>query len=92
MPLYDPSREVAVDAVDAVAVVHAFLRRCARWAEEREIPRRLEELASDPDPDRAAKLHAWISYLRFTEHTLRELEDGTLDGWFPEAPPGPRAP
>lgn len=91
MALYDPTREPDVTPEDAVLVVRAFLQRCARWAEEREIPRRLDELGEVADPGRAAELHAWIAYLRFTEHAIRELEDGTLDGWFglPEVEPCP---
>jgi hypothetical protein len=28
----------------------------------------------------------WELYLRFTDHTLEELENGTLDHWFVENP------
>lgn len=82
MPLYDPDHEPQVAAEDAVVVVHRFLEQVRQWAQEREIPKRLARVEADLDPGEAAKLHGWITYLRFTEHALGELEDGTLDGWF----------
>ena len=82
MPLFDPDREVAVAPEDAVHVVHDFLLRCRAWAIEREIPKRLQRVEADQDPAEAAKLHGWITWRRFCEHALREIEDGTLDAWF----------
>jgi len=37
---------------------------------------------TEADPKLAAKLHQWLSFRAFLDHTLRELEDGTLDHWF----------
>lgn len=87
MALYDPARQPDVDPADAVAVVHRFLEQVRAWALTREIPRRTATVSADLDPVEAGKLHAWIAYLRFTEHALKELEDGTLDGWFGPQPP-----
>ena len=64
------------------AIVRAFLVRCRDWAQQREIPKRTRQLAETPNAEGAAKLHAWISYDHFLEHTLDELADGTLDHWF----------
>jgi hypothetical protein len=85
MALYDPQRTPRVAPEDAVLVVRDFLQRCRRWA-EREIPRRLEQVAADGRPETAAKLHAWIAYVQFTDHALRELETGQLDHWFTDPP------
>src|SRR5690606_22469330 len=82
MPLYQPDRDPRVDPEDAVVIVHRFLERCHAWAEEREIPKRIERVAADRDLDASGRLHAWIAWLRFTEHALRELETGKLDSWF----------
>lgn len=82
MALYDPNRATDVDPADAVAVAHAFVTRCKRWADEREIPTRLQRVAASHDPTDAAKLHAWVAYSAMLEHTLHELADGTLDAWF----------
>lgn len=81
-PLFDAAREPQVDPRDAVRVVHAFLERCAAWAEDRELPERLRRMTADPTPEHAAKLHQWASWLAFVRHAQRELEDGTLDHWF----------
>jgi len=89
MPLFDAKRDTVVDPKDAVVVVHRFLLRCKAWAEELEIPKREAQLAEDPSPALQKKLDAWHSYLAFTEHTLKELEDGTLDRWF-HAPNEPK--
>ena len=55
------------------AIVRAFLVRCRDWAQQREIPKRTRQLAKTPNAEGAAKLHAWISYDHFLEHTLDEL-------------------
>lgn len=61
-----------------------FVERCRRFAVA-EITRR--EVDGRPTSE-------WVSYLRFTEHTLRELDDGTLDAWFldPAVDPSQPAP
>ncbi len=82
MPLYDPDRAVDLDPRDAVHAVHTFLEGCRRWAEEVEIPKRLERVREGKSPEEAAKLHAWVAYLRFTEHARQELVEGKLDHWF----------
>lgn len=82
MTLFDPHRDVSVAPQDAVVIAHAFVEKCRQWALEREIPRRTQRLAAQHDPLEAEKLAAWRSYVTFLDHTLRELEDGTLDGWF----------
>lgn len=82
MALYDPEREPAVEPADAAAVVHAFLVKARAWAIEREIPKRIERVREGHDMGEAAQLHAWVAWQRFVEHTLREIEDGTLDHWF----------
>lgn len=97
MTLYDPTRPAQVEPADAVLVVHRFLQQVHAWCAEQEVPKRLTRVAQSQDPADAASLHAWITYQRFTEHALRELEDGTLDRWFaaepelPLRPPGPRS-
>jgi len=61
---------------ERLAAVHAFTTRCRAYAVA-EIDRR--RAAGRPTND-------WESYLRFTDHTLAELENGTLDHWFVEKP------
>jgi len=85
MSLHDPKRTPKVDPADAVRVVEAFLERCRAWAVEREIPKRLRRVEETHDPAEAARLHEWVAWERFVDHTLAELRDGTLDAWF--APP-----
>lgn len=57
------------------AAARAFTARCRAYAEA-ELARRA---AAGKD------LTEWAVYLRFCDHTLRELDDGTLDGWFDPA-------
>lgn len=83
-PLFEPGRRPEVAPEDAVAVSHAFLVRCRAWATEREIPKLLARLAEHPTPADAARLHQWTTWRDFVDHALRELESGTLDGWFEE--------
>jgi hypothetical protein len=66
----DPS----ATAAQRIAAVHAFSLRCREWAVAA-IARRQAEGRSAAD---------WEVYLRFTDHTLAELENGTLDHWFAE--------
>lgn len=82
MPLFDGDRTPDVAAEDAIVVVHDFLRRARQWATEREIPKRLGRVEGGAGHDEAAKLAAWVAWRDFVDHALRELEDGTLDGWF----------
>ncbi len=82
MPLFQKVHEPDVSPEEAIIVVHRFVMKCQEWASQREIPERVQRVAAQPDPGEVAKLQAWRSYLQFTEHTLRELEDGTLDHWF----------
>ncbi len=84
MPLFNPAHRPALAPQDAVAAVHDFLQRCQHWAAEIEIPKRLQRVEEDLQTEDAAKLHAWVAYLRFTEHALGELEAGKLDHWFQE--------
>lgn len=88
MALYDPDHNPQVSPQDAAVVAHRFLTRCRDWARDREIPRRLEQVGEGLDPVAAGRLHAWVAWMRFCEHALTEIEDGTLDAWFQaDAPP-----
>jgi hypothetical protein len=82
MPLYREDHDLQVAPEQAVVIVHRFVQRCREWALKREIPARSQRVAAEADATEAAKLHAWVAYAAFLEHTLRELEDGTLDHWF----------
>ena len=74
-PLWARGATPPDDPAQALAAAHAFVTRCREWATA-EIDRRRAS---------GKALHEWEADVRFTDHTLRELEDGTLDGWF--APP-----
>ncbi len=65
-------RRAPASPEEAVGAVHDFVSRCRDYA--------MEEIARRGVSGKDAR--EWESYLRFTEHTLRELEDGTLDHWF----------
>ena len=82
MPLWQPDHRPDVAPEDAVAIVHDFVRRCRDWATELELPKRRARVQDAPSEADVVGLLRWISYLEMTEHTLRELEDGTLDRWF----------
>ncbi len=69
------------------AIVRVFLERCRHWAQHNEIPKRTRTIAQTPSAPEAAKLHAWIAYDQFLDHTLQELADGTLDHWFLDGVP-----
>ncbi len=75
-PLWQQGAALPEDPAQALAAAHDFVTRCRAWAID-EIARR----EADGKPT-----HAWQSYLQFTDHTLRELEDGTLDRWFQRGP------
>lgn len=81
LPLSQQPAEPA-SPVAAWGASYTFVRRCREWAAA-EIERR----ARDGRPTAE-----WESYLRFTDHTLRELENGTLDAWFAGDSPPPPAP
>jgi len=82
-----PGRPVPPE--DAVHEVRRFLLHCRAWAIERELPKHRARVQHTDDPAVAAKLHGWLTYVRFLDHTLQELEAGTLDRWFVDegAPP-----
>ncbi len=87
-PLLQQGAGDPVDPIDAAHEVRRFLLRCRAWATERELPKRRERVQTSEDPAEAAKLHGWLTYVRFLDHTLAELDDGTLDHWFAgEGPP-----
>lgn len=61
----------------------------ARWAAAREFVERCQTWSLDEIKRREADgrpLADWQVYLRFTEHTLHELDAGTLDAWFEASP------
>jgi len=87
MSLYDRNRAPVMHPADAVFAVHGFLERCRGWGTEREIPKLLARLTTDPSPEDAAKLHAWTSWVTFVDHALAEIESGHLDPWFTEHRP-----
>lgn len=84
MALLDEARraDLAAEPGAASLAVEDFLRRCLHWARVVELPRRRQAAQDSEDPEVAMKLHAWLSYIRFTEHALEELRDGRLDHWF----------
>lgn len=82
MPLFRADHEPHVAPDDAIAVVHEFVTRCRAWAVDRAIPERIDRLRDQVDPEASGSLHRWVSYVAFLDHTLRELENGTLDDWF----------
>lgn len=68
-----PSEEASPE--QKIAAVHDFVGRCRSYAVT-EISRRRESGKATEE---------WEIYLRFTDVTLRELGDGTLDTWFAPA-------
>jgi hypothetical protein len=82
--LYDPHTSPSASPEQQMLAVHTFLRQCRAWAEEREIPKRSRSAKGTESPESAAKLEAWLSYVRFLNHTIVELEEGSLDHWFRE--------
>lgn len=82
MSLFEPEHSPQIDPKDALVTVHQFLKNCLDWAENKELPQTLSRLQENLDESAAARLHKWTTYRDFTRHTLRELEDGTLDHWF----------
>ena len=86
MPLFNPSTKSTATPEESLATVHAFLLKCLKWAEQKEIPETLAKLQQSPDHKLASRLSQWTTYREFTLHTLKELEDGTLDHWFQSDP------
>lgn len=82
MSLFEAEHTPQIDPKDALVTVHQFLKNCLEWAEKKEIPKTMERLHDGPDDTAVARLHKWTTYRDFTRHTLKELEDGTLDHWF----------
>ena len=82
MTLFKTTTQINATPEESIAIVHAFLQNCLKWAEDKEIPATLAKLQDDPDHKLAARLEQWTTYREFTKHTLTELEDGTLDHWF----------
>jgi hypothetical protein len=82
VPLYDPDLDPDLPPEQAILAVRRFLLQARAWASEREIPRRAERVGAGAPHDEAAKLHAWVAWRDFIDRAVRELEDGTLDGWF----------
>ena len=80
--LYIEGYTPQVPPEDALAVTREFLLFCRSWATEKEIPKRRAQLHDSSDPERVARLQAWLSYVDFTDHAIQELESGTLDHWF----------
>lgn len=81
-PLSQRPPAVPASPEAAWAAVHTFVTRCRSWAVD-EIARR--EAAGRPTGE-------WRSYLKFTDHTLAELDNGTLDPWFVAAEQDIRSP
>ena len=78
-------RGPAASPEQAITSVHQFLERCRAWATEREIPKLMERLEASPTPDDAARLHQWTTWVAFLDHAVNELQEGTLDRWFPSS-------
>ena len=83
MPLLDEAHGMdPLPPAAAALTAHRFLLRCRQWAVEIELPKCRERVQQSTDPEDAARLHQWISYLQFTDHAIAELESGALDHWF----------
>ncbi len=86
MPLYTPeAREKAkrVEADVLAAIVHQWLVRVQAYT-EKTIEGKWEALQAKEgrDEEELAKLNSWLTYLRFNDYALKEVEEGTLDEWF----------
>ena len=82
--LYDPHTSPTASPEQKIVAVHTFLMQCKSWAEEREIPKRSRSAKGQKSPESDSKIEDWLTYVRFLDHTLVELEEGTLDHWFRE--------
>lgn len=79
MSLFDEPAPPAA-AATRLRAAHDFVSQCISWAEG-EIGRREADGRSTAE---------WENYLRFSRHTLTELEAGSLDAWFEAPLPGGR--
>jgi hypothetical protein len=75
MPLSERRAAVSASPEQAWGAAYDFVTRCRAWA--------VGEIVLRRETGRAVA--EWESYLAFTDHTLRELEAGTLDAWFEPA-------
>jgi len=82
MAIFKPDQKTTCTPEEELAIVHRFLHKCLHWAEQKEIPATLDKLQENSNETLAARLVQWTTYRDFTLHTIRELEDGTLDHWF----------
>lgn len=86
MPLYTPeAREKAkrVEADLVAAIIHQWLVRVQAYTEQT-IQNKWEALQAKEgrDEEELTKLYSWLTYLRFNDYALNEVEKGTLDEWF----------
>jgi hypothetical protein len=72
MSIHDSHPTLPADPGARWAAVKDFVQRCRLWSVAE-----LERRAADGRPTAE-----WESYLKFTDHTLQELDNGTLDHWF----------
>ena len=72
MPLRESRPSLPADPGERWAAARDFVQRCQDWSEA-EMERRVVD---------GRDLTKWKVYAEFTQHTLRELDDGTLDAWF----------
>ncbi len=86
MSLFEDGATGEVAPEDAVVVAHAFMQKLRAWAVDREIPKLMKRLDGDATVADAVKLQQWTTWRDFVEHAIGELEEGTLDRWFTEAP------
>ncbi|TNE86394.1 MAG: hypothetical protein EP330_21885 [Deltaproteobacteria bacterium] len=82
MAHFDPEYTPDVSPADRAAIAHDFMKRCREWAVTVELPKRRQAVLDSDDPEAAAKLHQWLTWLAFTDHALGEIESGKLDPWF----------
>ena len=74
MPSVDTRKRIIAD----------FLQRCNTYAEQ-QLDKYRDQRGEASGMDALAlqdKIGHWTSYRAFNEHTLTELDDGTLDDWF----------
>ncbi len=76
MSIRESRPALPADAGERWAAARDFVARCRAWSQA-ELLRR-EAAGRD--------CSEWLVYLKFTEHTLAELDAGTLDPWFQAEP------